>query len=108
MRMLAGLRPKVNRRNVAEERRRSRWSPEAVELVARVLDGCARRRGLRPEAARRAPWSQGRATGGEVVAEARREWYRLVRESWDLSLVDTAALCGVDHTTVLFALKRDS
>jgi Bacterial dnaA protein helix-turn-helix len=39
------------------------------------------------------------------TVRARHEWWRLVRDTWDLSLSETARLVGgVDHTTVMSAL----
>jgi chromosomal replication initiation ATPase DnaA len=38
---------------------------------------------------------------------ARHEWWRLVRDTWDLSYPQTGRLVGgVDHTTILNALRE--
>ena len=38
---------------------------------------------------------------------ARHEWWRLVRDTWDLSYPETGRLVGgVDHTTILSALRE--
>lgn len=39
---------------------------------------------------------------------ARHAWLRVVRDSWALSAAATGRLCGVDHTTVLAAVRRSA
>lgn len=75
-----------------------RWAASQIALVDQVLASTARRHGLEPETVRRAN------TGPAV--RARHEWLVLVRDTWALSASDTARLCGVNHTTVLAALRR--
>ncbi len=47
------------------------------------------------------------ANGSRVPGDvrARREWIRLVQNTWALSSPETARLLNVDHTTVLLAQK---
>jgi SH3-like domain-containing protein len=41
------------------------------------------------------------------TVRARHEWWRLVRDTWDLSYPETGRLVGgVDHTTILSALRE--
>lgn len=95
--MLAGMAPR-RRGKAARTKPRVEWGPEALALVARVLEGVERRYGVTG------------CRGGRVGVQvrARREWIRLVRDSWGLSLHEAAGLCGVDHTTVMLACREVS
>lgn len=78
----------------------SEFSATAHELVARVRARIAERRGLTSEAVR--------SSRSRAAVEARREWLRVVRDSWYLSAAATGRLCGVNHTTVLLASRGAS
>lgn len=88
LKMLAGRRP---------PRPRPSWSPAAVAIADRVLAGVAARYGLDVVTARR--------SNTPTAVTARREWLRLVRDTWALSNVETGRLCGVDATSVLLACR---
>ena len=74
------------------------FTPRARALARRLLESSARRHGVTFEAAR----------GSRIRAAvaARAEWFRVVRDTWALSISDTARLCGADRTTVIHALRR--
>lgn len=71
---------------------------EQTKIVNRVLEQVAKAHGL-------LSWVVRTSREPNAVA-ARHEWIVLVQDSWALSSVQTARLCGVDHTTVLYAQKR--
>lgn len=73
------------------------WSAAAVAIAERVLVGVAARHGLDVVTARR--------SNTPTAVTARREWLRLVRDTWALSNVETGRLCGVDATSVLLACR---
>lgn len=74
------------------------FTPRARALALSVLESSARRHGVTVAAARS-------SRVGAAVA-ARAEWFRVVRDSWALSISDTARICGADRTTVIHALRR--
>jgi chromosomal replication initiation ATPase DnaA len=71
---------------------------EQTRLVDRVLERVAKSHGLLASVVR--------SSNEPNAVAARHEWIVLVQDSWALSSVQTARLCGVDHTTVLYAQKR--
>jgi chromosomal replication initiation ATPase DnaA len=76
----------------------SQYTTETMALVEGLLARCAARHGVTPETART------RRTAPALAA--RHEWIRLLRDSWALTASETGRLCGVDHTTVLYACGR--
>lgn len=60
--------------------------------VEAVLASVARKHGITPEIVRR--------SREPSAVRARREWVGLVRDSWGLSIAETARLCGVQRDIV--------
>lgn len=83
-------------RKAAKVSERGQYSAETLSLVDGLLVQCAARHGVTPEAARR------RRIPPAVAA--RHEWIRLLRDSWGLSVSETARMVGMDYATVQYAL----
>jgi chromosomal replication initiation ATPase DnaA len=78
----------------------SEFDAASHELAARVRARIAARCGLTAEAVLR--------SNARPAVAARHVWLRVVRDTWDLTAAATGRLCGVDHTTVLAAVRRVS
>ena len=79
------------------------WTLPIPPVVRAVAESVAARHGVTVAA----------ILSGERFRDAKRarhEWWRLVRDTWDLSYSETGRLVGgVDHTTIMSALRaRDT
>jgi hypothetical protein len=76
------------------------WTLPIPRVVRAVAESVAARHGVTVDA----------ILSGErfpSTVRARHEWWRLVKDTWDLSYPETARLVGgVDHTSVLSALRE--
>jgi hypothetical protein len=79
--------------------RRPAWTLPIPRVVRLVAESVAARYGVTVDA----------ILSGERFRDtlrARHEWWRLVRDTWNLSYPETGRLVGgVDHTTILSALR---
>ena len=75
---------------------RGTYSADTMALVDGLLAKCAARHGVTYEAAR------GRRLARCVAA--RNEWLRLLKDTWALSISETARMAGMDYTSVRHAL----
>jgi Bacterial dnaA protein helix-turn-helix len=92
---LVKVRPAVPRRRSGPQ-----WTGPIPRVVRAVAKSVADRYGITVDA----------MLSGERVAHtvrARHEWWRLVKDTWDLSYPETGRLVGgVDHTTIMTALRK--
>ena len=80
--------------------RRPAWTLPIPRVVRLVAESVAARYGVTVDA----------ILSGERFRDtvrARHEWWRLVRDTWDLSYPETGRLVGgVDHTSIMSALRE--
>jgi Bacterial dnaA protein helix-turn-helix len=87
-------------RRVTKRRPRPEWPQPIPRVVLAVAASVAARYGISLDAI------LGRERFPSTV-RARHEWWRLVKDTWDLSYPETARLVGgVDHTSVMSALRK--
>jgi hypothetical protein len=93
--------PRANSRRAIKPRSDApAWTLPIPRVVRRVAESVGARYGV----------TVGAILSGERfpnTVRARHEWWRLVRDTWDLSYPETGRLVGgVDHTTILSALRE--
>jgi hypothetical protein len=86
-------------RHAAKRRSGPAWTLPIPRVVRAVAESVAARYGVSVDA----------MLSGERFRDtvrARHEWWRLVKDTWDLSYPETGRLVGgVDHTTIMSALR---